>query len=385
VIVPGERVLGRFSIESPLSEREGASSYLAIDGETGERAVVRALRLRGGSWKAVELLEREAKVLSGLSHRGIPRLLSHGHEERSGEILFFVAKEYVPGETLLERVARGPMEEQAVAGIGARAAEILTYLHSLSPPVVHRDIKPSNIVLGEDGEVSLIDFGAVADPARSALGGSTIAGTYGYIAPEQVVGDAGPAADLYALGATLLYALGRRDPASLPREGLKLNVAAALPGGGPLGHLVSQLLEPDPRHRPPSTEVVRARLDAIARRTDSGAPREVGPADAAGRWEEVRAAWESPAVHDAFVAWCAERRLLPFAGQCYREALEARPGDAMAERGKTRVLQQAQALLTLETKVRTDWKRIAVVVRAVTWLVVSAGLLVVLYLWLTRR
>jgi serine/threonine protein kinase len=85
---------------------------------------------------------------------------------------------------LAERVARSPLDTHEAASLGANLAEVLAYLHSRIPPVVHRDLKPSNLVLRDDGAVSLIDFGAVTNPARTGDLGSTIVGTYGYIAPD---------------------------------------------------------------------------------------------------------------------------------------------------------------------------------------------------------
>lgn len=381
ILSEGERVFGRFRIERTLSAREGSETYLAADEASGARAVVRALRLRGAARKAVELFEREAQVLAALSHPGIPRLLAHGHEERQGDVVFLLGKEYVPGETLAERVAREPLDVRGAAAIAAAIAEVLAAVHGRIPPVVHRDVKPSNVVLREDGGVSLIDFGAVTDPGRFAEGGSTIVGTFGYIAPEQVVGDAGPAADLYALGATLLFALTGRDPASLPREGLRVAVAQVLPEG-PMARLIAQLLEPDPRQRPPSAEAVRARLVALAG-APPVAPDAPGPEDARARWHAVRAAWGDDAVHDGFIAWCAERELLPFAGQCYRGVLEKDPENPEALRARGRILAQAQALLAVASQSRLDWKRISTVARAATLIVLTGALIFGIYLILT--
>ncbi len=97
------------------------------------------------------------------------------------------------------------------------------YLHQLNPPVLHRDIKPSNLILGEDEQVYLVDFGAVQDSAVKEGGTFTVVGTYGYTAIEQFGGRAVTASDLYALGATLIHLLTGIAPADLPQKDLRIH------------------------------------------------------------------------------------------------------------------------------------------------------------------
>ena len=106
--------------------------------------------------------------------------------------------------------------------IALEVLQILQYLHGLNPPVIHRDIKPQNIIRQADGQIFLVDFGAVQTMYReTAAFGSTVVGTYGYMPPEQFRGQAYPTTDLYGLGATLLHLLTHRNPADLPQSRLK--------------------------------------------------------------------------------------------------------------------------------------------------------------------
>ena len=116
------------------------------------------------------------------------------------------------------------------------ASDVLDYLHGRAPPVIHRDLKPSNVIRRPDGSFAFVDFGAVRDKLRPE-GGSTIVGTFGYMAPEQFQGRALPASDVYAIGGDGARRCSRdASPRSLPHKGLAIDVRAALGdrGGGAL-------------------------------------------------------------------------------------------------------------------------------------------------------
>jgi serine/threonine protein kinase len=131
-----------------------------------------------------------------------------------------------------------------------RCLEILDYLHTRTPPVIHRDIKPSNIVRAPDGRCSLVDFGGVLDHSRDK-GGSTIVGTFGYMAPEQLHGQVTAATDLYALGATIVALAGGIEPEDVPRKGLRMDLDKHLPSlDRGFRAALSAMTDPDPDARP---------------------------------------------------------------------------------------------------------------------------------------
>lgn len=114
--------------------------------------------------------------------------------------------------------------EDEVLDILEALLQIVGDLHSLSPPVIHRDIKPSNVMRGSDGKLVLIDFGAVKDVLQQThRGGPSVAGTIGFMAPEQLQGQSGPGTDLYGVGALAVALLSRRDPANLLDEDGRLD------------------------------------------------------------------------------------------------------------------------------------------------------------------
>ncbi|MEQ8960920.1 MAG: serine/threonine-protein kinase, partial [Coleofasciculus sp. C2-GNP5-27] len=177
-----------------------------------------------GDWKQIELFEREAKVLAQLNYPTIPRYLDYFQVETSEDRAFYIVQELAEGKSLADLVKNGwRTNESGVRQIATQVLETLVYLHQLNPPVVHRDIKPQNLIWGKEGKIFLVDFGAVQDTVRSTFAkGSTIVGTYGYMAPEQFRGQAVPATDLYGLGATVVFLLTHRCPSDLPTERLKI-------------------------------------------------------------------------------------------------------------------------------------------------------------------
>ncbi|WP_366944788.1 protein kinase [Chamaesiphon sp. GL140_3_metabinner_50] len=139
---------------------------------------------------------------------------------------------------------------------------ILQYLHHQSPPLIHRDLKPHNIIRDDNGRVFLVDFGAVQNVYNNTLlKGSTVAGTYGYMAPEQFRGAAVPASDLYGLGAIILYLLTHRSPADLPQERLKLNFRSHVNISHHFADWLETMLEPATSARFSSARIALSNLE----------------------------------------------------------------------------------------------------------------------------
>ncbi len=239
---------GRYAIVRLLGEGAQAATFEAVDKREGRPVAIKRFRVRGAkSWKEVELAEREAAVLSSLSHPGLPRYVEHFEE--AGEL--FLVTERIEGESIAALRKRGVrLGEADVVRFLREAAAILDYLHTRAPPIVHRDIKPSNVIRKPDGSFVLIDFGAVRDRMKPE-GGSTVVGTFGYMAPEQFQGRAMPVSDVYSVGATALAMLTGSEPEDLPHKGLGIDVDAAL-GKNTSPSLVtalSAMLLPDPDSR----------------------------------------------------------------------------------------------------------------------------------------
>lgn len=201
----------RYRITSILGEGNSGITYAAEDmTQPGITLALKVLSFQETSdWKMLELFEREAKVLAQLQHPAIPRYFDSFHIDTENDRQFYIVQELAKGKSLAAWVESGwHADEATVKKIAEEILEILVYLQQLEPPVIHRDIKPQNIIRDDNGSIFLVDFGAVRDTYYTTMmRGSTVVGTFGYMAPEQFRGQAEPATDLYGLAATLLFLL----------------------------------------------------------------------------------------------------------------------------------------------------------------------------------
>jgi serine/threonine protein kinase len=245
----------RYQLQELLGEGGSGSTYRAIRLSDQAIVAIKVLSLRHlNDWKQLELFEREAQILARLDHPQIPKYLEYFHVDTPTDRAFYIVQQLAPGQPLNALVQSGWRGTEAeIKSIASQILEILKYLQSQSPPLIHRDIKPHNIVRDENGQVFLVDFGAVqATYHNTLMKGNTVAGTYGYMAPEQFRGRAVPASDLYGLGATVLYLLTHRSPADLPQERLKVNFRSHVNLSESFADWLETMLEPDEADRFPS-------------------------------------------------------------------------------------------------------------------------------------
>ncbi|KAM0857263.1 hypothetical protein ACQ4PT_048579 [Festuca glaucescens] len=176
----------------------GAVVSLAADGASGELFAVKSAD--------AAMLSREQGILSGLCSPDVVRCLGGAHRDDGSYHLFL---EFAQGGSLADEVARngGRLEEQAIRVYTADVLRGLAYIHGES--IVHGDIKSRNIVIGADGRAKIADFGC----ARMADSDKPIGGTPAFMAPEVARGEGqGPAADVWALGCTVIEMATGRAP-----------------------------------------------------------------------------------------------------------------------------------------------------------------------------
>jgi eukaryotic-like serine/threonine-protein kinase len=223
---PGSR-LGHYQVVSSLGAGGMGEVYRAADTRLGREVAIKVLpESVAGHAERLTRFEREARVLASLNHVGIATL--HGFETENG--VPFLVMELVEGETLAERIDRGPIPIESALPLFLQIAEALEVAHEKG--VVHRDLKPANVKVSPEGRVKVLDFGlAKALEPLSEAGGAgapapslsptlslaltrrgEILGTASYMAPEQARGQpVDRRADVWAFGVCFFEALtGRR-------------------------------------------------------------------------------------------------------------------------------------------------------------------------------
>ncbi|MBS2006869.1 MAG: serine/threonine protein kinase [Cyanobacteria bacterium SZAS TMP-1] len=217
-----------YQIESQLASGGQGVAYLArkvVEGEPGGVQVVLKETVlpiyvdEKARVRALARFEKDAKLLASLEHELIVKLEDFFVENNRA----YLALEYIQGRTLKDKVeADGPLPEDEVRRLALLMADILSYLHERTPPVVHRDFTPDNLMLTEDGKIKLLDFDVAMEQSSFAQSNATIVGKQAYIPLEQFRGKPCVQSDIYALGATLTFLLTGQEPAALqsshPRE-----------------------------------------------------------------------------------------------------------------------------------------------------------------------
>lgn len=253
------RLAGRYRLEEVIGRGASGVTWRAVD-PTGKAVAIKAISLEQVAGpKERELVEREVRVLREIEHPGIPSYVEHlvvGEEEQA---VLWLVQDLVEGRSLAQELEEHRYTAREVLGIVAELADILRYLHELTPPVIHRDVKPGNVMRRPGGALALIDFGSVRDVTKGTVGGSTVAGTFGYMAPEQFAGDAEARSDLYGLGALAVALLTRKEPQALTDHANRLNWAkhTRVPDG--VHDLINRLVEPEIERRAPSAAWVAQR------------------------------------------------------------------------------------------------------------------------------
>jgi hypothetical protein len=262
-VTPGLVVAGQYELLRELGTGSFGRTFLAHDRAADRDVAIKLLDPRAiVDWKSFDRFEREAAALHSLRHQGIPEVYGLIRDEGQGTEAAYLVMEYVEGASLETLIEEGrQLDPTDVFSIFVEVLAILEYLHARVPPILHRDIKPANIMLRPNGMPALVDFGSVRRVYMSPdESGSTIAGTYGYMPYEQYMGQASPASDLYALGATFLHLLAGRPPRDFMTQEGRIEVPEALPGDHRMGPIIARMLRPSPADRFQSAREVRQSL-----------------------------------------------------------------------------------------------------------------------------
>ena len=251
----GRRVANRYELTDELGHGGMGVVWRATDTLLGRQVALKEVDLpRGVEAAGRESLRarvsREARAAARLSHPGVVTVYDIAHDGEHD----FIVMELVSAPTLEELVRTGgPLAPQRAARLGLGLLDALEAAHRAG--IVHRDLKPKNVMVREDGATKLADFGIASvqgDPRLTATG--LVVGSPAYMAPEQVEAQAvSPATDLWALGATLWFAVEGQPPFG----GGEFQTLSAIVNGqprrperlGPLTPVLARLLVKDPASR----------------------------------------------------------------------------------------------------------------------------------------
>jgi serine/threonine protein kinase/tetratricopeptide (TPR) repeat protein len=279
-----ERIAGRFEVREVAGRGASGVVHRARDLETGADVALKLIPAGAVN----EHFTREAGILEGLRHPSIVAYIAHGTTD-DGDL--YLALEWLEGETLSQRLRRGPLLLGEVVGLVQSVAEALAYAHDRG--VIHRDIKPSNVFLVPGGGVKVIDFGiARLRNGTTITRTGAMIGTPAYMAPEQARGDEiDGRADIFSLGCVFYGCLTGATP--FGGENMTATLAKILFDSPPplrarrrdvpveIEALVERMLEKEAGARVPS---MHALLDELSRaprselHATSIAPTESGPA-----------------------------------------------------------------------------------------------------------
>lgn len=306
---PGAR-LGPYEIQATIGSGGMGEVYKARDTRLGRSVAIKVLRgpfALDPAWR--ERFEQEARVIAALAHPYICTVHDVGREDD----LDYLVMEYLEGEALAQRLAKGPLPFDEVVRRGVEIAEALSAAHRHG--IVHRDLKPGNVFLTKAG-AKLLDFGLAKRRPALERGGEgvlsesptrtsnltqpgTIFGTLQYMAPEQIEGgEADARTDVWALGCVLYeMATGRpafegRSPASVLGAILRdqpVPIRERQPLTPPLfERLVQSCLEKDPDKRWQNAHDVGIQLEAVASSAGAGA---AGADRRTPVWRGAKVAW----------------------------------------------------------------------------------------------
>ncbi|WP_437827053.1 protein kinase domain-containing protein [Sorangium sp. So ce1153] len=210
-MLPGDLFANRFELDRPIGEGGMGVVWRALDRLDGEPIALKVIRRQDD--RSIARFQREARVLADLHHPGIARYVAHGATDDGKH---YLAMEWLEGESLGARLARGPLGVHDSLALVDRVAGVLAVVHAAG--TVHRDLKPDNLLLvgGSLEHVKVLDFGIArpVDVTSALTNTGMLLGTPAYMAPEQVrsMPDIDARADVYALGCLLFECLTARPP-----------------------------------------------------------------------------------------------------------------------------------------------------------------------------
>jgi len=270
-LTTGTTLAGRYQVIEELGHGGMGRVYKVFDSDIKEKIALKLLRPEIALDKeTVERFSNELKLARKISHRNVCRMFDLGKAEGTT----FITMEFVPGEDLKRLIRKsGQLGAGRAVSIAKQVCEGLAEAHRLG--VIHRDLKPQNIMVDEEGNVRIMDFGIARSlKVKGITGAGVMIGTPEYMSPEQVEGkEADPRSDIYSLGIILYemltgrvpfegdtpFTIGVKHKSEIPRDPKEFN--KQIPPD--LSRLVLKCLEKDKAKRYQSAEDLHADLEKV--------------------------------------------------------------------------------------------------------------------------
>src|SRR5450755_4422680 len=207
-VAPENTMLGPYRIAGMIGEGGMGAVYRAEDTRLGRHVAIKILtNVTLSDRERLVRFEQEARATGMLNHPNLLTIYDVGNENGTA----YIVSELLEGETLRERLERGPLATRRAVDAALQVANGLAAAHEKG--IIHRDLKPDNIFLTRDGRAKILDFGIAKLSAKSDDGGifqqaatepGLVLGTVGYMSPEQVRGEkVDTRSDIFAFGAIL--------------------------------------------------------------------------------------------------------------------------------------------------------------------------------------
>ncbi len=208
----GTIIDGKYEILKEVGRGGMSVVYLATDTHLNKNWAVKEIKKKGSGKNdeiIVNSLLAEANLMKRLDHASLPRIV----DIIDNGITIYVVMDFIEGESL-DKVLNehGAQPEELVISWAKQICDALSYLHSQKPPIIYRDMKPANVMLKDDGNIKIIDFGIAREYKEQNLADTTVLGTKGYAPPEQYSGQTDARSDIFALGMTMHHLLTGVDP-----------------------------------------------------------------------------------------------------------------------------------------------------------------------------
>jgi serine/threonine-protein kinase len=264
---------GRYLVQAKIASGGTSTVYRGLDVRLDRPVALKVMDSRyAGDDQFLTRFQLEARTVARLKHPGLVAVYDQGLDGRHP----FLVMELIEGGTLRELLAeRGPMPPHAVVAVLRPVLGGLAAAHRAG--LVHRDVKPENVLISDDGDVKIADFGLVRAVAAAGItSANVILGTAAYLSPEQVrEGNASPQSDVYSTGIVTYELLTGRVPfvgdsaLSIAYQRLDNDVppANAVIGGVPaqFDEFVARATARDPADRYADAIEMAAEMDAIAK------------------------------------------------------------------------------------------------------------------------